>query len=300
MYGFVITSLGLNYLAKLLAGQQIQISDVVVGSGRVPDGTSPALMTDLMTPERRATSTMPVVKDHTCSFIIEYRTDLTTAVDGSPLPGGNPAAFWLNEFGVFVLDPDLGRIMLYYGTLGDYPQHCAAYVGGAVDIRRYPVSIGLSADVTVVLNYPAIAWMTAQDIDLYFRTIAMQVFEAKMRELEDLLHQHARLTIATQPNGVHGHRIVGNRVQYYIHPHGWVYLGQDGKLELPDEGGDTGYGEGGYGEGGYGGVNGKYIVDENGVLSMIPNTVRFADFEDGILKFRPGFAEAQNGILILE
>jgi len=208
MYGFVVTSLGMSYLLKLVAGTEMQISDVVVGSGRVPDGTDLALMTDLATPERRATSTMPVVEDNVCSFIVEYRTDLAQAADGTPLPNGNPTGFWLNEFGVFVIDPDLGRIMLYYGTLGDYPQFCMPYTGGAVDIRRYPVSIGLSADVTVVLNYPAIAWMTAEDVHMYVASV---------------INDHINKTIFSI-DGVHGMRYYDDALQGWDGSH-WIDIG---------------------------------------------------------------------------
>ena len=90
-----------------------------------------------------ATSTVPQVEDKQVSFIVEYRSDLN---------GGLAEGFWLNEFGVYANDPDNGEILLYYATMGDYPQYVAAYNGQAVDVRRYPVVIALSECYNVELK----------------------------------------------------------------------------------------------------------------------------------------------------
>jgi hypothetical protein len=155
MYGFVITRLGRDLLLKWGAGAPRVLSDIMVGSGRVPDGTDLPLMTDLMLPVAQATSTVPQVADQQLSFVIEYRNDLN---------GGLATGFWLNEYGVFAIDPDLGRVLLCYATLGDYPQYVVAYSGGAIDIRRFPVTIGLSDNVNVTINYPPVAFVLAEDL----------------------------------------------------------------------------------------------------------------------------------------
>jgi len=36
-YGFVVTRNGRELIAKLTAGQQLQLSKIMVGTGRVPD-----------------------------------------------------------------------------------------------------------------------------------------------------------------------------------------------------------------------------------------------------------------------
>lgn len=59
--------------------------------------------------------------------------------------------------------------MIYYGSLGDQKQYVSAYVEGtAPDVRRYPVSITVTAGVEVEVSYPAEAWMTAEDVADYF------------------------------------------------------------------------------------------------------------------------------------
>ena len=113
-YGFVVTDSGRELIAKLVAGQQLPISKIMVGSGTIPDDVKPAAMTALVEPVAAGTSTAPVYDGASVRMIVEYRSDLN---------GGLDHGFWLREFGVFAFDPDKGEVLIYYGTLGDYPQY---------------------------------------------------------------------------------------------------------------------------------------------------------------------------------
>ena len=105
--------MGKNLLAKLGTGEQLQITRIMVGKGELAEGQNPADFTDLVQPVAQATSTLPLVKENTLSFIVEYRNDLN---------GGLEEGFWLKEFGVFAQDGE-NEILLYYATLGDFPQY---------------------------------------------------------------------------------------------------------------------------------------------------------------------------------
>ncbi len=113
----------------------------------------------MIQPVAQATSTEPVAEDNVVSFIVEYRSDLN---------GGLQHEFWINEFGIFARDGE-EEILLYYATLGDFPQHVMAYKqNGAIDVRRYPVSIAISDEVEVVIAYPALSFMTAEEVKEIF------------------------------------------------------------------------------------------------------------------------------------
>ena len=174
-YGFMITVEGRKLLAKLVAGSQLEITRVMVGSGDVEEGQSPAYFTDLVQPVAQATSTLPVAKEDTVSFVVEYRSDLN---------GGLEEGFWLKEFGVFARDGE-EEILLYYATLGDFPQYVTAYKKGAVDIRRYPVSIAISDSVEVVLAYPALAFMTSEEVKNFLTVNLLPAFLVDVQELID-------------------------------------------------------------------------------------------------------------------
>ena len=153
-YGFVVTRNGRELIAKLTAGQQLQLSKIMVGTGGVPDFGNPREMEDLSEPVALATSTEPVYDQNTVRMIVEYRSDLN---------GGLDHGFWLREFGVYAYDPDKGEVMIYYGCLGIYPQYVSAYSPQGVDVRRFPVCIVIGEDLGVSVDYKCEAWMTAED-----------------------------------------------------------------------------------------------------------------------------------------
>lgn len=178
MYKFIITAKGRALLAKLLALKTFEISRVMVGTGEMPEDTHPGYFTDLIAPVAEATSTKPIVKDATVSFVVEYRSDLN---------GGLEQGFWIREYGVFAIDPDVGEILLYYANLGEYPQYVMAYRDGIADTRRFPVSITLiDDDVEVVTAFPPDAFMTSEDVDQFFKAVYMPVLLADAQRLVDI------------------------------------------------------------------------------------------------------------------
>ena len=311
-----LTAKGQALSAKIQKGNgkiPLQITRVVSASSISDDPLNLERIEDL---EIRQTAIITRQEQIGSRAVIEVQL----SNQGNPATGEPPlaAGYELFQLGMGATDPDEGEILYRISQF-----ETSTWVPPATELGwtinpSWNFVVGNATQVIVEIDPSGMA-TTGQLNDHINRTIfiengvhgirfingTLQGWDGSdwidiTRDMEDLLHQHTRLTIATQPHGVHGHRITGNRIQYHVPPHGWVYLGADGKLELPGESGDTGYGEGGYGEGGYGGVNGRYVVDENGVLSMVPNTVRFADVEDGILNFRPGFASVRDDILILE
>ncbi len=153
--GFTITAAGWRKLARMVAGDTLHITRVAVGKGVLPEETNPADLTDLVNPVADAASTQQMVNGLEVSFIVEYRNDMN---------GGLATGFWLTEFGVFVQDGD-SEIMLYYATLGDYPEYVSAYGSGRIDVRRYPVAIVLSKELKVELDYPPMAFLTHEEAE---------------------------------------------------------------------------------------------------------------------------------------
>ena len=176
-YGFFIPSAGRTLIAGLLAGETLEISRVMVGSGKPESQEALATLEDLVAPVAQATSTTPLRNGEQVDMVVEYRSDLN---------GGLDTGFWLNEFGIFAMDGD-EEVMFYYGTLGDFPQWVSAYNDGAIDVRRYPVSLKVSADVEVVISYPAMAFMTADDVEQFCMTTILPQF---LVSAQGLIDQH--------------------------------------------------------------------------------------------------------------
>lgn len=178
--GFVITAIGWDILAKAVSGEhKLKIAGVAFGDGRIAEGENPATYTGLKhaiadgtTSEVKITTqedASGVVNQSTVSFVVEYRSDFN-----GPCPITNIAPvdietdFNLNEFAVYAEDPSSGDyVPIYYATLGDNPHPVTSHKHGAIDIRRYPVSIVISSDIEVALIYPPLAFVTAEEMRDY-------------------------------------------------------------------------------------------------------------------------------------
>lgn len=174
-YGFFVPAAGRSYIAGLMAGETLEISRIMVGSGKPATLEDMASLTDLVAPVAQGTSTEPLRKGDSVEMVVEYRSDLN---------GGLSTGFWLNEFGVFAMDGD-DEVMIYYGCLGDFPQWVSAYNQGAIDIRRYPVVLQVAEAVDVVIAYPALAFMTAEDVEEFCMTVILPQFLTEAQELID-------------------------------------------------------------------------------------------------------------------
>lgn len=162
-YGFVITNQGRALLTKVLAAGQLNITRVMFGDGKLTDQDPKALI-ELLSPKEAGTATLPIVQEESIVFTIQYQNT-------------GQSMFVLNEYGVFAEDPDEGEILLYYATLGDYPQYVMPGLG---DIRRFPVSIALSADdVNVTLAFDASAFVTTADFQSFLDLAQQTVQIAK-------------------------------------------------------------------------------------------------------------------------
>lgn len=155
-YGGTITVKGRDLITSLMAGETIEFTRIVVGSGRMPKGVEPIDMEDLVEPVAKASSTVPTVENGEMSLVVEYRNDMN---------GGLAAGFWLREFGIYAKTANSEEILLYYATLGNSPQPVNAYKDNRIDIRRYPVSIALELDATVEVTYNPGAFLLAEDAE---------------------------------------------------------------------------------------------------------------------------------------
>ena len=174
--GFVITQTGKKLLAELVATkQELNITKVLVGKGELQQGQTPEYFTDLIEPVTQATSTIPVVKNGVISFIVEYRNDLN---------GGLQEGFWLKEFGVFAKDGE-NEILLYYASLGEYPQYIDAYENGKVNVKKYPVSIVVTDDIKVNIAYAEMAFVTEERMKEFVEIEALPYLEGVLAESEN-------------------------------------------------------------------------------------------------------------------
>ena len=156
MYGFVITQKGLELNAKLQAGEQLILTRAMVGDGVAPAGIDPGTLTDLISPFAKATSSEPTAVGASTMLVVEYRSDMN---------GGLDRDRYINEYGLFALDPDVGEILYFYASLGKYPEPVRAYDPGEPAVtRRYPISLTVADGVDVALGYLPSVYMLEPEV----------------------------------------------------------------------------------------------------------------------------------------
>lgn len=153
-YGGTVTVQGRKLITSLIAGDTIEFTRIVVGSGKLSNDVELIDMTDLVRPIAEGVSTIPTVKDNDLFMTVEYRNDLN---------GGLKESFWLNEFGIFAKTENSEEVLFYYATLGDSPQPVNAYKDNRIDIRRYPITISLAMDANVQITYNPGSFITSAE-----------------------------------------------------------------------------------------------------------------------------------------
>ena len=175
LYGFTPTNAGRGLLASLLAGQTLIITRAMVGSGKPDSLEAMAALTDLVAPVARATSTTPVRTGDAVSLTVEYRSDMN---------GGLQEGFSINEYGLFAKTADSAETLIFYGCLGDHPQWVSPYTPGvAPDIRDYPVTIQISSEVNVQINFHADAFITAEEAQALLESMVQQTAGADILDI---------------------------------------------------------------------------------------------------------------------
>ena len=91
-YGFVITEAGNNLLAKMVAGDKLTITKVVMDKGTAESAEAARKLTAPIDPGPNGTSTVPTVEGAAVNMLVEYRSDLN---------GGLQEGFWIGGFAVF-------------------------------------------------------------------------------------------------------------------------------------------------------------------------------------------------------
>ena len=194
-YGFIITANGWSVLSRVISGDKIlKLAGVVFGKGRCEDNENPATFTQLKEPVADGSTSNVFVENSynedgsvsqaTISFIAEYNSSgVATSITG--IPGSQiDEDFFINEFGVYALDPDTQEpVLIYYATLGDTPHPVTSFSKGAIDIRRYPVSIALSENMSVQLIYPPLAFVTTEEMNRYAQEVCKPVFLDLVKEM---------------------------------------------------------------------------------------------------------------------
>lgn len=145
----MLTKKGKALQAKAVAGAQLTITKMKLGSGTIPDGTSPEDLNDLIDPKQNLGLTA-----------IEAQGNLAkiqSLITNADLADG----YYIRECGVFAQDPDLGEIL--YAIMTDMSPDFLPPSGGSVVIsEEFSINIAMEnvSHITAIIDPDGLATVT--------------------------------------------------------------------------------------------------------------------------------------------
>lgn len=145
----MLTKKGKALQAKAVAGAQLTITKMKLGSGTIPDGTSPEDLNDLIDPKQNLGLTA-----------IEAQGNLAkiqSLITNADLADG----YYIRECGVFAQDPDLGEIL--YAIMTDTAPDFLPPSGGSVVIsEEFSINIAMEnvSHITAIIDPDGLATVT--------------------------------------------------------------------------------------------------------------------------------------------
>lgn len=142
---FVVTNAGLDIIARIVAGLNVQFSKIVIGDGYDYDTENFVNKTELVS-EVKA---LDIISIQTISLkVVEIMANF----------GKNDIedSFWYREVGVYVVDPDdeTKEILFAYGNRNDAAEYITPHIQNYAILKHIKcvVSVGDSAKVNIVIN----------------------------------------------------------------------------------------------------------------------------------------------------
>lgn len=153
--GFKTTQKGRDLLAKMLAGETLELTKVMAGTGTISGEEVMDGLTDLLVPVMEGTSSVPEYLKDVMTMTLQFRSDMAPSTD-----------FSLQEYGIFANDPEEGEILLYYANLGDNPQKLPGNTGKYFGVLDFNIAITVGEDLEGVnLGYPANAFLSKEELE---------------------------------------------------------------------------------------------------------------------------------------
>ncbi len=137
----MLTKKGKALQAKAVAGAQLTITKMKLGSGTIPDGTSPEDLNDLIDPKQNLGLTAIAAQGNLAK--------IQSLITNADLADG----YYIRECGVFAQDPDLGEIL--YAIMTDTAPDFLPPIGGSVVIsEEFSINIAMEnvSHITAIID----------------------------------------------------------------------------------------------------------------------------------------------------
>lgn len=177
--GYHSTIQGRELIAKLLAGETLEVTRVHSGSGICPEESEIDGLRDLISPRLAGTSTKAIYENQTMSMTVQFFSTENTG-----------DSFDLTEFGIYAKDPEEGEILMYYFSQGDSPVRVFAANDKCASIAQFEISVFVGEDLEGVhLGYPLSTFVSHETLDSH---------NTAQTAHENLMHPRIQLAVQAE------------------------------------------------------------------------------------------------------
>ena len=147
---YVVTNVGRDIIARIVAGENITFSRIVIGDGYDYDTENFKLRTTLVNEVKSLNiKTMKITESNVVELAAEFgKNDIEHA-------------FWFREIGIYIIDPDdeTKEILFAYGNRNNAAEYITSHIQNYAILKNIKclTSVGSSANVNIVINTSEIA-----------------------------------------------------------------------------------------------------------------------------------------------
>lgn len=166
---YVVTNAGQDIIARIIAGESVTFSKIVIGDGYDYDTQNFEAKTELVNEVKSLNITsMQVISSNAVEFVAEFGT------------ADIQEAFWYREVGIYVVDPDdeTQEILFAYGNRNDAAEYITPHIQNYAVLKTIKclTSVGSSANVNIVIktsesafntNFTAEDWVVDETTGIY-------------------------------------------------------------------------------------------------------------------------------------
>ena len=155
--GTIITTRGLQLITKLAAAKdQMQFTNVKVGTGNPPEGTDPSGLTHLAAYKMDGMiAEYGYDEEEHSAYVVMQLTNTSVEV-----------GFVMTEIGLYAMDPDLGEILYAYVDLSDDPNYIMPAENGRSKTVQIKLHVFVGEVTQIVATINPLAQVTRAEFDL--------------------------------------------------------------------------------------------------------------------------------------
>ena len=184
--GTIITTRGLQLITKLAAARdQMNFTNVKIGTGSPPEGTDPSALTHLAAYKMDGMiAEYGYDEEEQSAYVVMQLTNTSVEV-----------GFVMTEIGLYAMDPDLGEILYAYVDLSDDPNYIMPAENGRSKTVQIKLHVFVGEVTQIVATINPISQVTRAEFEKALSTLGLRIGQVIIGSDDTVLENNDTLFI---------------------------------------------------------------------------------------------------------